>query len=93
MGKRQLQTKATVQDTAMGTLRMRGSEVFPGGPVVKTLLPMQGTQVRSLVRELRSYVLCSLAVPPPARPAPAKKNGRGYWDKGHTEFSGHRARL
>ena len=25
---------------------------FPGGPVVKTLLPMQGVQVSSLVREL-----------------------------------------
>ena len=25
---------------------------FPGGPVAKTALPMQGTWVRSLVREL-----------------------------------------
>ena len=25
---------------------------FPGGPVAKTLLPMQGTQVQSLVKEL-----------------------------------------
>ena len=25
---------------------------FPGGPVVKTTLPMQGARVRSLVREL-----------------------------------------
>ena len=30
---------------------------FPGGPVVKKpLLPMQGVQVQSLVRELRSHV-------------------------------------
>ena len=28
---------------------------FRGGPVVKTLLPMQGAWVRSLVRELRSH--------------------------------------
>jgi len=27
---------------------------FPGGPVVKTVLPMQGVQVQSLVRELDS---------------------------------------
>ena len=30
---------------------------FPGGPVVKTLLPMQGVRVRSLVLELRSHLL------------------------------------
>ena len=30
---------------------------FPGGPVVKTLLPLQGTRVRSLVGvELRSHM-------------------------------------
>ena len=29
---------------------------FPGGPVVKNRLTMQGTQVRSLVRELRSHM-------------------------------------
>ena len=27
---------------------------FPGGPVVKILLPLQGVRVHSLVRELRS---------------------------------------
>ena len=45
--------------------------------MVKTVLPMQGTQVPSLIRELRSYVLCSLATPPPAHPhpLPKKKNG------------------
>ena len=29
-----------------------GYQDFPGGPVAKTLLPMQGAQVPSLVREL-----------------------------------------
>ena len=30
---------------------------FPKGPVVKTVLPLQGAQVRSLVGELRSHIL------------------------------------
>ena len=30
---------------------------FPGGPVVKNLLPMQGVRVRSLVAKLRSHKL------------------------------------
>ena len=30
---------------------------FPSGPVVKTVLPLQGAQVRSLVGELRSHML------------------------------------
>ena len=35
---------------------------FPGGPVVKgSMLPLQGARVRSLVGELRSYVLCGTA--------------------------------
>ena len=34
---------------------------FPGGPVVKTALPMQGGRVRSLVGELRSHIPCSTA--------------------------------
>ena len=34
----------------MGIMRMPAS-VFPGGPVAKNHLPMQGTQVRSLFRE------------------------------------------
>ena len=29
---------------------------FPGGPMVKTALPMQGPRVQSLVRELRSHM-------------------------------------
>ena len=37
---------------------------FPGGPVVKTLLPLQGARVPSLVGELRS---------PMARPKKKKK--------------------
>ena len=32
---------------------------FPGGPVFKTVLPLQGTRIPSLVRELRSSILCS----------------------------------
>ena len=34
---------------------------FPGGPVVKTQLPLQGSWVSSLVRELKSYILHSAA--------------------------------
>ena len=33
---------------------------FPGGPVVRTALPLQGTWVGSLVGELRSGLLCSM---------------------------------
>ena len=34
---------------------------FPGGPVVKTALPLQGAQVRSLVGELGSHMPRSTA--------------------------------
>ena len=34
---------------------------FPGGLVVKTVHPMQGTWVQSLVRELRSHALHGMA--------------------------------
>ena len=34
---------------------------FPGSPVVKTALQMQGVQVPCLIRELRSHVLPSEA--------------------------------
>ena len=34
---------------------------FPGGPVVKTVLPLQGTQFQSLVVELRSHMPSSMA--------------------------------
>ena len=34
---------------------------FPGGPAVKTLLPMLGTYVQSLDRELRAHALCGMA--------------------------------
>ena len=34
---------------------------FPCGPVVKTALPMRGTQVPFLVRKLRSHMLCGVA--------------------------------
>ena len=35
-----------------------GWECFPGGPVVKTELSMQGAWVQSLFGEPRSYMLC-----------------------------------
>ena len=31
---------------------------FPGSPVLKSMLPMQGVQFPSLVRELRCHILC-----------------------------------
>ena len=37
------------------------SKNFPGGPVVKTVLPLQGEEVRSLVRELRSHMPRNIA--------------------------------
>ena len=39
--------------------RERGE--FPGGPVVKAELPLQGTWVQFLVSELRSHMLCGMA--------------------------------
>ena len=41
-------------------LKQRATENwnFPGSPVVKTQLPLQGTRIWSLVRELRSHVPC-----------------------------------
>ena len=30
-------------------------KAFPGGPVVKTVLPVQGLWIQSLVRRLRSH--------------------------------------
>ena len=34
---------------------------FPGGTVVKTVLPMQAAQVQSVVRELKSYMQRTVA--------------------------------
>ena len=34
---------------------------FPGGPVVNPALPMQGGQVRTMVGEIRSHMLCGSA--------------------------------
>ena len=34
---------------------------FPGGPGVKTLLPLKGAQVPSLIREVRSHMPCRMA--------------------------------
>ena len=36
--------------------KFKGNRDFPGGPVAKTALPMQGVQVQSLVVELRSHM-------------------------------------
>ena len=33
---------------------------IPGGPVLKTLFPMQRVKVQSLVGELRSHMLCGM---------------------------------
>ena len=41
--------------------RMSGELYFPGGSMVKTLLPMQEPWVQSLVGELRSHMPCSMA--------------------------------
>ena len=42
-------------------LTVRNPGDFPGGPVVDSMLPVQGVWVPSLVGELRSHVLCSVA--------------------------------
>ena len=39
----------------------KGLRDFPGGPVVKTALLMQQARAQSLVRELRSHMLCDVA--------------------------------
>ena len=36
--------------------KRRGRRDFLGGPVVKTVLPMHGAKVQSLVEELRSHM-------------------------------------
>ena len=46
---------------------------FPGGPVVKTVLPLQGARVRSLVRELRSCSLRGAAKKTPKQKTPQNK--------------------
>ena len=39
---------------------LKGRDIL-GGPVVKTVLPLQGAQVQSLVRELKSHMLLNAA--------------------------------
>ena len=46
-----LEVVGSVGIKLFGVLKRPRSD-FPGGPVAKTALPMQGTWVRSLVREL-----------------------------------------
>ena len=47
----------------MASIQTSTNRNFPGGPVVKTLLPLQGVWVRSLVGELRSRMLHGAAWP------------------------------
>ena len=42
-------------------LTVRNPGDFPGGPVVDSMLPVQGVWFPSLVGELRSHVPCSVA--------------------------------
>ena len=41
---------------AFKRIQKRHIRDFLGGPVVKTLLPMKGVRVQSLVREIRSHM-------------------------------------
>ena len=36
--------------------RLKPTKDFPGGPVVKTVLPLQGARVQSLVMELKFHM-------------------------------------
>ena len=50
------------QNTALGnSLEIRSFWGFPGGPVLGCLVPTAGATVQSLVREIRSYMLCGSA--------------------------------
>ena len=49
---------ATEDKRVFVTLRPRD---FPGGPMVDSVLPLQGAWVQSLVRELRSHIPCDTA--------------------------------
>ena len=50
-------------------------EGLPDGPVVKTLLPLQGARVQSLVRDLRSHMPSSVAKKKKKRPHRKYRNG------------------
>ena len=59
---------------------------FPGGPVVKTVLPLKRVKVRSLVEELRSHrplgvakkkVMLGIQVPPNLAPLSRRESPRG----------------
>ena len=53
----------------------KGLRDFPGGPVVKTALVMQWAWVQSLVRELRSHMLCDMAEKKGGAPSPPSVQG------------------
>ena len=46
---------------SLSTVRIDKSQDFPGGPVVKTELPLQGAQVWSMAGELRYQMPCGTA--------------------------------
>ena len=48
----------------LGAFKGKERRDFSGGPVVKTQLPLQGVQVPSLVREVRSHMLHYALIPP-----------------------------
>ena len=52
---------------------------MPGSPVVKTLLSLQGAQVQSLVRELRSHMPHGTAPTSPKNKTLKNKNVRWRW--------------
>ena len=55
------------QSIQLGRLDAHLKGDFPGGPVVRTLLPLQGAQVRSLVRRLKiPHTIRQTAHPAPA---------------------------
>ena len=52
----QVSPEGLKEETHLLTSRTALSWDFPGGPVVKICIPVQGTWVQSLVRELRFHV-------------------------------------
>ena len=46
--------------TQLSNTLKKGRDIL-GGPLVKTVLPLQGAQVQSLVRELKSHMLLNAA--------------------------------
>ena len=53
--------KKRCHESPYGKFKIKSNWDFPGGPAAKTVLPIQGAQIRSLVQELRSHMLLSAA--------------------------------